>query len=88
MPITNVAQVKRFTEMCGAKIPSALLQELEAAEGDTEAVREIGVRYATQQCRQLLAGGCPGIHFYTLNRSKATRQILETLRDEERLTPV
>ncbi len=69
--------------MCGAKIPAPLLANLESAEGDADAVRRIGVEHATIQCRELLERGCPGIHFYTLNRSTATRQILETLRSEQ-----
>ncbi|HSC87083.1 MAG TPA: methylenetetrahydrofolate reductase [NAD(P)H] [Polyangiaceae bacterium] len=79
MPITNVAQVKRFTQMCGATIPPALLARLEIATDPAE-VRAIGVEHATAQCRELLAGGAPGIHFYTLNRSLATREILDNLR--------
>ena len=80
MPITNLSQVKRFTALCGAAIPGALLQKLERSADDEEAVRAIGVDYATAQCRELLAGGVPGIHFYTLNRSLATRHILDRLR--------
>lgn len=79
MPITNVAQIKRFTSMCGASIPEALLAELEPHEADRRKVREIGVRYAVEQCTELLDGGAPGIHFYTLNRSLATREILDEL---------
>ncbi len=81
MPITNVQQVKRFTQMCGARIPEALLARLEAG-ADEATVRAIGVEHATQQCAGLLAGGAPGIHFYTLNRSTATREILDNLRFE------
>jgi len=80
MPITNVAQIKRFTQMCGAKIPKPLLAELEAAEGDKEKVVQIGIRHATDQCEDLLRGGAPGIHFYTLNRSLSARTILSNLR--------
>jgi methylenetetrahydrofolate reductase (NADPH) len=80
MPVTNVNQVKRFTAMCGAKIPAPLLAALEATDGDAEAVRRIGVEYAVAQCRTLLSGGAPGIHFYTLNRSSATVHIMEALR--------
>jgi methylenetetrahydrofolate reductase (NADPH) len=82
MPITNVGQVKRFTQMCGARIPAELLARLEAADGDAAAVRAIGVEHATRQCRGLLEQGAPGIHFYTLNRSTATRDILDNLRAE------
>jgi methylenetetrahydrofolate reductase (NADPH) len=81
MPITNFDQIKRFTTLCGASIPARLHQELEArnAEGD-EAVAELGVSYASLQCADLLDRGAPGIHFYTLNKSSATRSILSALK--------
>jgi methylenetetrahydrofolate reductase (NADPH) len=80
MPITNLGQIKRFTALCGASIPSALLAALEACGDDADAVRAIGVEHATAQCRDLVARGVPGIHFYTLNRSLATRHVLDRLR--------
>lgn len=80
MPITNVAQIKRFTQMCGAKIPRDLMAELEAVEGNNEAVVQVGIQHATNQCEDLLRGGAPGIHFYTLNKSLATRTIFLNLR--------
>jgi methylenetetrahydrofolate reductase (NADPH) len=80
MPILNVAQIKRFISMCGAKIPQPLLLKLEALENDPDAVHNAGVDYATDQCRDLLANGVDGIHFYTLNKSKATVQICKSLR--------
>ena len=80
MPVTNLSQVKRFTTMCGSAIPSALLAKLEAAQDDAESVRAIGVEHATEQCRGLLEAGVPGVHFYTLNRSTATVEILRNLR--------
>jgi methylenetetrahydrofolate reductase (NADPH) len=80
MPITNYGQIKRFTEMCGASIPEELERELNGRADDPEAVAELGVAYATLQCSDLLARGAPGIHFYTLNRSPATRAILAALR--------
>lgn len=80
MPITSLAQIKRITAMCGASIPARLLAELEAAGTDVDAVQRIGVEHATATCRALIAGGAPGIHFYTLNRSRATVQILDRLR--------
>jgi methylenetetrahydrofolate reductase (NADPH) len=80
MPITNFGQIKRFTEMCGASIPEELAGELNGRADDPEAVAELGVAYATLQCSDLLARGAPGIHFYTLNRSPATRAILAALR--------
>jgi len=80
MPITNYGQIKRFTEMCGASIPAELERELNGRADDPEAVAELGVAYATLQCSDLLARGAPGIHFYTLNKSPATRSILAALR--------
>jgi methylenetetrahydrofolate reductase (NADPH) len=80
MPITNVSQIKTITGMCGATIPAELERELEGRADDPEAVVELGVAYATLQCSDLLARGAPGVHFYTLNRSPATRAILAALR--------
>jgi methylenetetrahydrofolate reductase (NADPH) len=75
MPILNVAQIKRFVSMCGAKIPHPLLTKLESLEHDPEAVHRAGVEYARRQCQDLLFHGVDGVHFYTLNKSKATVQI-------------
>lgn len=80
MPITNLAQIKKMTGVCGASIPSGLLSELEERADDPEGVVELGVAYSTLQCADLLAHGAPGIHFYTLNRSPATRAILTALK--------
>jgi methylenetetrahydrofolate reductase (NADPH) len=80
MPITNFEQIKRFTSMCGATIPGELLRELGLRADQPEAVYDLGVAYATLQCADLLVKGAPGIHFYTLNRSTATRAILSALR--------
>ena len=80
MPITNAAQIKRFTAMCGARIPDELHAALERSADDSDAVADLGVAYATAQCADLLRNGAPGIHFYTLNRSPATRAILSVLR--------
>jgi methylenetetrahydrofolate reductase (NADPH) len=80
LPITNYKQLARITTMCGASIPDHVLGELEARREDDEATAEFGVAYATMQCADLLANGAPGIHFYTLNRSPATRAILSTLK--------
>jgi methylenetetrahydrofolate reductase (NADPH) len=80
MPITNLAQIERFTAMCGARIPDALRCRLQGARHEDEAVRAIGIDHATAQCRELLERGAPGIHFYTLNQSTATRAIFERLR--------
>ncbi|MGH2857883.1 MAG: methylenetetrahydrofolate reductase [NAD(P)H] [Solirubrobacteraceae bacterium] len=80
MPITDLGQIKTITGMCGAMIPAALREALEWRSHDPDAVLQLGVSYATLQCAQLLARGAPGIHFYTLNRSHATRAILSALR--------
>ncbi|HEX2703402.1 MAG TPA: methylenetetrahydrofolate reductase [NAD(P)H] [Solirubrobacteraceae bacterium] len=80
MPITKADQIKRFTAIGGITIPPSLLRELDARGEDTEAVADLGVAYSTLQCAELLAAGAPGIHFYTLNRSPATRAILSALR--------
>ncbi|HWE10145.1 MAG TPA: methylenetetrahydrofolate reductase [NAD(P)H] [Solirubrobacteraceae bacterium] len=80
MPITDLRQIKTITGMCGATIPQALLEALEWRSHDPEAVTALGVSYATLQCAELLARGAPGVHFYTLNRSHATRAILSALR--------
>ncbi len=80
MPITNYGQIRRFTDLCGATIRENLERQLDGRADDPEAVAELGVAYATLQCSDLLARGAPGIHFYTLNRSPATRAILAALR--------
>jgi methylenetetrahydrofolate reductase (NADPH) len=79
MPITNVEQMERFTRMCGASIPMRLLLALERVRDDPQAALELGVSHATIQCVDLLERGAPGIHFYTLNKSPATRMILTAL---------
>jgi len=80
MPIRNVAQIERFTRLCGATIPPALFAELDRRRDDAEAVAQLGVAQATAQCVELLHNGAPGIHFYTLNQSPATRVILTALK--------
>jgi len=72
MPVTNVAQTQRFTQMCGSRIPQELLRRLRIVESDASAVVATGVHWCAEQARQLLAGGAPGLHFYTLNKSSAT----------------
>ncbi len=79
MPITNYAQIDRFTAMCGATIPAGLRAELDARRDEPEAVAELGVAFATLQCVELLEKGAPGIHFYTLNKSPATRAVVSAL---------
>lgn len=80
MPVTGYLQLKRFTGLCGATIPPELDERLAAVQHDADAVAGIGIEWATRQCRLLLEGGAPGIHFYTLNRSRSTAEILSRLR--------
>jgi methylenetetrahydrofolate reductase (NADPH) len=79
MPILNVAQLKRFVSMCGAKIPHRLLTKLEGVENDADAVYKLGLEYAVNQCRDLLFNDTEGLHFYTLNKSRATVDICKSL---------
>ena len=81
MPITNYQQILTFTRLCGASIPEGVVRDLEAIQNQPELVHRYGVEYATGQCRGLIEHGVPGIHFYTLNRSRATQEIIERLRD-------
>src|SRR3954454_19617988 len=80
MPILSLDGIKRMTELSAAHLPEELDEQLETRRGDEDAVTDLGVSYATLQCADLLAGGAPGIHFITLNRSPATRAILSALR--------
>jgi len=80
MPILNLKQSQRFTKMCGASLSDSLLAKFDGFKDNLDKVREIGVNHAIEQCRELLLSGAPGIHFYTLNKSKATLAILENLR--------
>ena len=80
MPILNFAQVARMAELSGAAMPPEVLEQIEPIADDKAAVRAKGIELATDLCRDLLAGGAPGLHFITLNRSKATVEIFEALR--------
>jgi len=80
MPITNYEQLNRFIRICGATVPMRLALQLEKVKDNPEAVMQLGIAHATVQCIELLARGVPGIHFYTLNRSPATRMIVSALR--------
>jgi len=80
MPITNARQIQRITQLSGNVVPAALAAALERAGDDPAAGVALGVEFGTRQCADLLCGGAPGIHFYTLNQSPATRAIFESLR--------
>jgi methylenetetrahydrofolate reductase (NADPH) len=80
MPITNVPQIERITQLSGNQIPPVLRTALERVRDDEQATFRVGVEYATRQCEELLRAGAPGVHFYTLNKSPATRAIFENLR--------
>jgi methylenetetrahydrofolate reductase (NADPH) len=79
IPILSATQIKKFTALCGAALPSAVVGPLERLGDDDAAVAEFGVEYAVGQCRDLVANGVPGLHFYTLNRARSTRLILGQL---------
>ncbi|MFH2204887.1 MAG: methylenetetrahydrofolate reductase [NAD(P)H] [Elusimicrobiota bacterium] len=80
MPVTSFAQTKRFSEMCGATLPDEMTEALSRIAEDKEAIVRYGVEYATRQCRELLEKGAPGVHFYTINKSRSTADILSRLR--------
>ncbi len=79
LPVTNLAQIKRIASLCGAKLPAKFAAALEKGADDAQAQFETGVSFATEQVRGLLAAGVPGIHFYVLNKSEATRRVLSAL---------
>jgi methylenetetrahydrofolate reductase (NADPH) len=79
IPILSAAQIKRFVVLCGADLPAPLVAELDRRADDDEAVTQYGIEYATRQCEELLREGAPGLHFYTLNKSRSTTRILENL---------
>ncbi|MEI2712765.1 MAG: methylenetetrahydrofolate reductase [NAD(P)H] [Nocardioides sp.] len=80
MPILNISAIQRQGELIGTEVPAEIVARIGAHEGDAAAMRAEGIRVAVELCEELLDGGAPGLHFYTLNRSKATREILEALR--------
>lgn len=79
MPITNFHGLQRFSNNCGAEIPSWLLKRLQAHADDEAAIFEIGLDVVTRLCEQLLAGGAPGLHFYTLNKAEPTKAICQAV---------
>ena len=79
MPVTNLAQIERFAALSGATFPAWLAERLHAVGDDPATVRAVGVEVATELCADLMDAGAPGLHFYTLNRSTATREVAENL---------
>ena len=79
MPVTNLSSIQRMAAMSGAAVPPEVVERVEAVAPDAEAVRRVGVEMATELCQSLLDAGAPGLHFYTLNRSTATREIYANL---------
>lgn len=79
LPIRSAGQVRRFTKLCGSRIPDALAARLASVENDDDAATQLGIDYATEQAADLLAAGAPGIHFYSLNRSRSVLQIFDNL---------
>jgi len=79
MPITNFHQIIRFTQLCGAKIPEKIITDLQPIQNNIVEVQRYGIEYATSQCKELIAHGVPGIHFYTLNKSHASQEIIKRL---------
>ncbi len=79
MPITNFSQLVRFSEMCGAEVPRWIARRLESYGDDRESIRAFGADVVTAMCERLIAGGAPGLHFYTLNTAGPTRTIVERL---------
>jgi len=80
IPILSAHQIKRFTALCGAELPTPLLASLEKYADNDEACADFGIEYATRQCEELLRGGVPGLHFYTLNKARSTIQVVRNLR--------
>ena len=79
MPVTNVAQIERFAALSGAQFPADLAERFHALGDDTEGVTELGVEVAAEMCQRLLDLGAPGLHFYTLNRSRSTIEVYQAL---------
>lgn len=79
LPVTNLAQIKRITSLCGARLPERFLNDLEAHAEDPQGQFEVGVEFATRQVQELIDGGVPGVHFYVLNKSQATASVLRAV---------
>ena len=79
VPILSASQIKKFTALCGSRIPKPLAAKLDELGDDDSAAAEFGIEYATRQCEDLLRQGAPGIHFYTLNKAQSTKRVLQSL---------
>jgi methylenetetrahydrofolate reductase (NADPH) len=84
LPVTNVTQLNRMAELSGTPIPNVISQAFDAVKESPEDVRKLGVEIATKLCEDLLSAGVPGLHFYTMNTSSATREIFEQIKDKKR----
>lgn len=82
LPVTNVKQLNRMAELSGTPIPSHISEAFSKVEDNPDDVRKLGVEIATQLCQELLEAGAPGLHFYTMNTSSATREIYSQIKDE------
>ncbi len=81
MPILNLKQIEKITRLCGARLPRPLHEALLKNEKSPEAMREIGVKHAAAQCRELMNRGVPGIHFYTLNKADSVRKVIASIKE-------
>jgi methylenetetrahydrofolate reductase (NADPH) len=79
IPILSATQIKKFTALCGAELPPSLRHELDRLEDEPEATIQFGIEYASRQCQELLQAGVPGLHFYTLNKTRSTTEVLRNL---------
>jgi methylenetetrahydrofolate reductase (NADPH) len=84
LPVTNVAQLNRMAELSGTPIPSTIAERFDSLKDSPDDVRKLGVEIATSLCEDLLVAGVPGLHFYTMNTSSATREIFEQIKDKKR----
>ena len=79
IPILSSGQIKKFTQLCGAKLTKEISARLDELGDDNNAVSEFGVEYASRQCEELISNGVDGLHFYTLNKAKPTLEIVKNL---------
>jgi methylenetetrahydrofolate reductase (NADPH) len=80
LPVTNLAQIRRITSLCGAKLPATFVNLLETHDENPQEQFEVGIEFATRQVQELIDAGVPGLHFYVLNKSQATVRVLKQIR--------